>query len=464
MANDGAPLHSLAGVRNMAPMAAEQTVYQNGVPHTDKNGRRIMSYQPGRSFLPLVLYDAQLPCASSPDLKGQPCLPVGFNASLYAQANFTAVLPYSAYKMSRYFDGFAAAGLQVIREHPIVPDEIKAFGTHPNMLAWYLEEEPTGDYFNSTDPSQPQEHAKFSQYLELKARIKAIDPVHPVFVLDGSSDGETQLAVPTNSWWTRWNTHGDVTSHDQYPFDSRSLSMAEFNAKWPGGHGGALPQTVAQAVKINNESKPLWLCIQAFESGGWIMPTGRQVRGQAYAALIHGATGLIYFNMDSIVGRTGGVVGVAPSALSNMSYEGEVVPGYTGPDARTVASPSLLAESDALWRAISALNSELLELVPVLFAPTTNETYSVTIGGVYHVTPTPIRTLRKRLPDGRDYLLAVNIDRAVVGARFDVPGLGSGEIRLLFEHERTIPKAQRPSNSVFVDTFEAYGAHVYLLP
>lgn len=53
------------------------------------------------------------------------------------------------------------------------------------------------------------------------------------------------------------------------------------------------------AASINNESKPIWLCVQAFEGSKWLMPTPREMRAQVYTALIHGATGIIYFAMDS---------------------------------------------------------------------------------------------------------------------------------------------------------------------
>ena len=143
------------------------------------------------------------------------------------------------------------------------------------------------------------------------------------------------------------------------------------------------------------------------------MPTPRQVRGQIYAAFVHGATGIIYFMMDSIVGRTGGIVGMGPANLTAVAYHGEVVPGYTGPDAHQTASPFLLAEADALWTAVTALNTELLSIRHLLLAPTSTLPYSVSIGGLFHTSATPIRTLRKTV-DGGDYIIAVNIDRGLV--------------------------------------------------
>lgn len=74
------------------------------------------------------------------------------------------------------------------------------------------------------------------------------------------------------------------------PFDYRSTSLAHIN-----GDGGGIPQTVGLAVSSNNESKPIWLCVQAFESGNWLMPSVREMRGQLYTGIVSGSTGIIYF-------------------------------------------------------------------------------------------------------------------------------------------------------------------------
>lgn len=79
-----------------------------------------------------------------------------------------------------------------------------------------LEEEATGRYWNASDPSQQNEARHYAEYVALMQKIKKLDPFHAVFMMDGSSDGLTELTPPTNAWWTRWNTHGDVSSHDQY--------------------------------------------------------------------------------------------------------------------------------------------------------------------------------------------------------------------------------------------------------
>jgi hypothetical protein len=172
---------------------AVQRVYTGGVPHTDKNGRILMAFDHAKSFLPLVIYDPQLDCTVQPkgtgmkpaSRLGQGCLPTGYDASLYTKANFTAGLPYPAYGVPGYADAFAKHGLQAIREHPTM-GEVTAFKDHPAMLGWYLYEEPTGAEWDlKYDPdNQTKMVNAFESYKKQYAAIKAIDPVHPVFILD----------------------------------------------------------------------------------------------------------------------------------------------------------------------------------------------------------------------------------------------------------------------------------------
>jgi hypothetical protein len=69
--------------------------------------------------------------------------------------------------------------------------------------------------------------------------------------------------------------------------------------------GGGIPQSVGLAARINSEQKPVWLCVQTFESGNWLMPSPRELRTQVYTGIVHGATGIMYFAMDSYVTRAG---------------------------------------------------------------------------------------------------------------------------------------------------------------
>ena len=254
-----------------------------------------------------------------------------------------------------------------------------------------------------------------------------------------------------------------MSSHDNYPFDYRSTSLAEVN-----GDGGGIPQSVGLAAQINDYKKPLWLCVQTFESGNWLMPSARELRTQVYTSIVSGATGIIYFAMDSLFTRAGGVVGMGPRELLNESYfdSGDTTqPG--GPWGHHHASPSLLEMAASAWEATASVNAELLRLMPALFAPTVSTPYSVSFHGA-NTSSTPIRTLRKHVHapghewDGHDILIAVNIDRARNTAKFDIADAsgGCGSSQALFEDRALLPVL----NGSFIDEFEEMDTHVYLLP
>ena len=459
------PVATTAAATTFVPLPnAVQTVYTKGVPQTDRQGRRRMTYDPANSFLPLVLYDAQLDCsataaAAPPEhWPGQNCLPSGVNASLYTNANYTAVLPYLINDMAAYMEtnpGWQQHGLQIIVERPDLA-EVTQYANSSALLGWYLEEEPTGSYWG------PGMQAKFDAYRSMYAQIKAVDPTHPVFILDCP-----WIQAPATQWWEKWNSYGDVSSHDNYPFDWRSNSLATTE-----GDGGAVDQTVSLAAAINNESKPVWLCVQAMESGPWLMPTARQMRAQVYTGIIHGATGILYFAMDSQWTRAGGVVGMAPQKLlaqryckthTNATHCSEYWP-YE-------ASPSLLSMAAALWEDVSVLNTELLQLMPCILSPTSSSnvivSYTAPAKELGSHTATPIRALRKHCADGSDVLLAANIDKGRVTARFEVERntpKNSPNISVLFEERTVATTALTSQFSVFTDVFESMDVHVYALP
>ena len=137
--------------------AGVQRVYTRGVPHTDRQGRRRLAYDPATSFLPLVIYNPQLDCGphshAAADELGQQCLPQGTDASVYTKANFTATLPYHGEALDTAVSGFARHNLQVIVQG--FPDNatLRRYSDHPAILGWYLFEEPTGTQCDGTAPS-----------------------------------------------------------------------------------------------------------------------------------------------------------------------------------------------------------------------------------------------------------------------------------------------------------------------
>lgn len=110
--------------------------------------------------------------------------------------------------------------------------------------------------------------------------------------------------------------------------------------------------------------------------------------------------------MITDVTRAGDVTGIAPAGLINETYFDS-----SWSDAKPRASKALMEMSVAAWDAVSALNTELLSIIPVLFAPTAAG-LSVTVAfSGENCTDTPIRVIHKVQPGGSEYLLAANVDK-----------------------------------------------------
>lgn len=376
--------------------AAVQTVYQDHVPHTDPAGRPMAKFDPDRSFFPLVLYHA---------LQGKHD-GIQYELKDDAAAGFNACMPYESQDPRAIADAAGAAKMRVIIHEP--SDQIvQALAHHPAMLAWYLDEEPMGQFH------VPGMDARFDSFLKRRDRIHSLDPNHPVFPLD-----VPLIVGNARPWWVKWNTAGDVSAHDNYPINPhhRSLSF-EYG----------IPETVSLAAQSVKEAKPVWVCLPAFEIAGpawpFNMPTPRQLRCMVYTSIVHGATGVMYFALDSFATRTGSVVGMSPDP--SPSYGRGIV-----------ATEDQLRMSRDLWHAAESINKQIDLLRPALLSPTEKIPYQVDLDdGWPGITPEPIRSLLKHDPAGGSVLLLVNIDAAPMHVRvhckgytaqqqFEAPGAG----------------------------------------
>lgn len=222
------------------------------------------------------------------------------------------------------------------------------------------------------------------------------------------------------------------------------------------------------------------------------MPTPRQIRLQAYAGVIHGATGVIYYAFDSWVMRNSAETGIAPDMAYNRGLD------WAG-KWPTNSSDGLNLASMAAWDAAVATNTELTSLKPSILSKKSTAGYLVSLmaapgAGVRcpwvragpittpndpprncrssNISTTPIRTMLKGPVGGLYYLLAVNLDNTPLGARFKLDvaptaPLGmDGAVGTMFEGGRRIrssPSSECSGSATqcFVDSFEAFGVHVY---
>lgn len=368
---------------------APQTIYQNGVPHTDKNGVLRTTYDESASYLMRGLYATWTGTAYRQTWNYSDFANAGFNCCMY---------PWNGVNTPG-FDAAAAAGIQML---PLAPTDevVTTLKNHPATLGWYMIDEPMNFWNNDM-----QGH--YDAYIARKSQVKAIDPAHPVFINDCA-----WTMPPVADWWVLWNTSGDVSCHDNYPISGPGANTLSFV--------NGIPETVSLAVSINNQSKPFWFIAQAFEgfSGTptdptwrWRLPTPAQERCMVYTSIIHGATGIIYFVLDSYVARNSGDIGIAPSPLADYSGTGDIQ-----------ANTTQLRASRDLWYAVKNLNSQLAALRPSILSPTSKEPYEVYVdSSLPSVSWNPIRTILKTNPAGGLTLLLTNVDGVAQKARIRFP-------------------------------------------
>jgi FG-GAP repeat len=418
---------------NFQLASGAQTVYQSGVPNTDKNGKPRTSWQ-ADSFFPLCLYFG---------LANETQGGVNYSFSQLQNAGFNCVVPYRGQVLSTVMADAAAYNIQVINEMLVDPTQppgpqITSFvdtvqfllnEDSPNILAWYCEEEPTGS---------PQVQTRFNNFESFKTAIEQVDSVHPVFDLDDNNF--------SFSWWYTWNSAGDVSSHDNYPYVNTSVATLDSSL--------GIPRSVGQAVGLNHQQKPLWLTVQAFEEpGSWIMPTPTQLRAEIYAGIIHGATGIIYFAMDNFVTRDGEVIGIAPTPIADYDFCYQLNgTNHCG----LVASPQDLQESVQLWSAAASFNQELTQYQSIILSPTSTDSYQIYTAG-QSISPYPIRTLLKQ-KDGVYTLFVVNLDNANLTVKFVLPHRPFALNRVDVDGS-LYPLA--PSGNSFEDSFGGFEVKIY---
>jgi hypothetical protein len=402
------------GTTDVLETAAAQSIYVAGVPHTDAQGDARSRYD-SASFFPRCLYVA---------------IPGTF-ATVKA-AGFNCVHTPREVGVAEVIGELGSAGLQLIRQQPTT-EEVRTFASDPHILGWYLDEEPTGQTYLDMERSGDRElmTARYLAFLARKTAIHAIDPRHPVFPLDGS-----EIPPGLGEWWDRWNSAGDVTAHDNYPLRPWTNDLDQ------------LARSVARAVRLNGEQKPVWITLQAFGGAPGLdppmrIPTAGELRGMAFTAIIHGATGLVLFAYDSPLTREGNVIGISPGTPETYGKY-------------AVATAAQAERSRQLWSGATALNAELERLTPRLLSPTARVPYEVYVSRGSGAS-SPVRTMLKGT-NGVYTLLAANLEGRPIGARYRFTGSVASVRRLNADGSSTVIV---PEGAEFSEALDAFGAAVY---
>ena len=379
-------------------IAAVQHFYSQGVPHTDRQGAIRKLYDPARSFFPIAIYHALTGTHHG----------VEYDLRTLSAAGFNTVHFWERQVPEAFMAEARDAGLQVVVHWP-KPTSVKVLSGNAAVLAWYLDEEPSFLY----PPDETDQ--RLASFRRGREAIRQIDQTKPVFILDGPPIGSNRPR------WDRWNRAGDITSHFNYPV------TVERQREY--GPVERVAETTAIARNLVGGDRPVWIVLQAFggEARGWRMPKPATLRAMAYAAVVHGATGLIYFAYDSFVTRDDGILGISPSPRQDY---GVTVDYNADDEAALVVSETDLDRSRALFDAIASLNAEMGELREAILSSTSAVSYSVRPEDASD-RRNAVRTLLKRTSNGH-FFFAVNVDDRAASAVFRF-SRAVGSIKPLFD-------------------------------
>ena len=417
--------------RESPPATAMQTPYRNGVPHTDAHGARRSQYDGARSFFPIGLYHT---------LSGRH-FGRDHDLALIQKAGFNTIHTWEGLPAAEAATAAHAAGLALILHNPSEAD-VRLLSGRPELLAWYLDEEP------SLHLAPEAQSAALASFLARAEHLRQLDSAHPILMIDYPAFLGSRRAA-----WMAWADAGDVSAHDNYPLRAQRTETLDSAL--------GIARSVTLAVRATRQHKPLWLVVQAMASPvhDWRMPEPDELRAMVYTGLIHGATGILYFALDSFVTREGGIVGIAPDPPAGYGptpgFGRQAVASLTAGEAEREASRRL-------WSAVVALNAELSALAPALLSPTSRASCGVVVSGA-SVSPQPIRILLKDGPEGL-VLLAVNLDRRPLEVAFRCEQARKEAV--IDKVTRSFESTSAPIQSSFggwQDSFAPLAVHVYNL-
>jgi len=258
---------------------------------------------------------------------------------------------------------------------------------HPALLVRYIADEPAW----TGQPLKP--------LLEAYRLTRKLDPYHPIWMNHAIKNTVKTLA--------EYNEACDITSVDVYPVPTLGYLLRDRGISWVGKYTVRMRRTV-------DDRKPVWMILQGFSPANLsgsstvleAVPSFAQSRFMAYDAIVHGATGLIWWGTHSIP-------------------EG--------------------SESRDMLRKIA---SELRDISTILVSPTTNP-------ATVEIEPEEDIAFLEKEYKGESYLFCVNTGKKRLSVRFKTP-FKNRTIKVLFEKRQLLSR-----NGLFVDSFKANDVHIY---
>jgi len=294
---------------------------------------------------------------------------------------------------------------------------VNSFKKHPALICWEMEDEPAFTW-NSADP-----RVKPEPLIETYQLIKQEDPDHLVITNHGPVNLISTLAG--------YNQATDIVACDVYPVIPHGIRPSY--ALYPDGlQGDLLNPYISQVGEYTDKmkqvvanSRPVFMVLQAFS---WEMlkkeeerdtsmiryPSFKESRFMAYNAIVHGATGIIYWGSK-----------YTPQPSESMSD-------------------------------LNKVTRELAENQEILAAKIVDLNVVKAYHELGYSIDTGIEILAKKVND-QYYLITVNSDKNRVKA--SLSGLDKFDNALVMYEDRTVVIEE----GNLTDFFEPFDVHIYKL-
>lgn len=287
-----------------------------------------------------------------------------------------------------------AAGLLAGVILPDTPEtsQIAAYGSHDAVRAWYAQDEPN----TKTDWED--------RLTTLQGYKDEWDTEKPIMVCCNYASADEY-----RDRFRAFLAESEIVCHNNYPY-RYNLWPRAYTFETPTGLMTNMP--IAQDI-AEREDREHWVILQAHGQNstttGLAMPPAKFLRAQAYASLIQGATGLIWFCMDNAYIRSASLYGVAPSVPQDYGEGGLVI------------SEAQAYWASYAWAAIAAIVADVSRLEDVWLAPTSALDYVITFDEEsFTWSKDPICAILKEY-EGDYYLFIANIENYPHGVQVILP-------------------------------------------
>lgn len=217
----------------------------------------------------------------------------------------------------------------------------------------------------------------------------------------------------------------------------------------------------AQAA-ARQQGRPVWALLPAHATAAARLPHPSEAQALAFAALVHGASGVIWQGADNYAARNAGMFGIAPAPQLDYGIA-------TGNDAARLVTPVEAAAAKRLWETAAALNRRLARLAPALLQPDAALPYEIAVAGrddgARPAMAAPVRTRLKPwrlLGEDGLLLIAVNLDGRSHDLRIDFQTGLRAIGRAAGDEAYGLLEAE-PDRGLLRDRIEAHGVRLYRL-